>query len=173
MKLVEFDRLPQAEQMLRTIAALQGTGNGGRTVFASSVTHGRQNVGGPFTTKNGLDDSHARHTGNVRNHVVELQVHLGKRLLHTLNVGSGAPHQHSPLTHIGAKRTNLFNRPESAAKQSVGMQLLRPLAVRDIALSAGNILDLTSINQLDLKPVALKDFKDRNPIWLWIPSQPS
>ncbi len=69
-----------------------------------------------------------------------------------------------PLSYIGPKGTDLVNRAESTAKQSIGMQLLQPLAVQYIAFSAGNILDVTGINQLDLKPMALKDLKDRYPV---------
>jgi hypothetical protein len=44
------------------------------------------------------------------------------------------------------------------------MQLLQPLAIKDVALSAGNILDMTGVDQSDFKTMALKEFKDRNPV---------
>jgi hypothetical protein len=44
------------------------------------------------------------------------------------------------------------------------MQLLQPLAVQNVALSAGNILDMTGVDQSDFKAMTFKDFKDRNPV---------
>jgi len=49
-------------------------------------------------------------------------------------------------------------------KQSVGMELLQPLTVQYVALSARHILDMTGIHQVHIEPMALKDFKNRYPV---------
>ena len=44
------------------------------------------------------------------------------------------------------------------------MQLLQPLAVQNVTLSTRNVLDVTCVDQLNVKPTTLKDFKDWNPL---------
>jgi hypothetical protein len=44
------------------------------------------------------------------------------------------------------------------------VQLLEPLTIKNVALSAGDVLDMTGIDQPDFQSVALKDFKDRYPV---------
>jgi hypothetical protein len=47
------------------------------------------------------DDGHARHAGDVCHHVMELQVHLGQRFLHVLDVGGRRIQQALTQPEIG------------------------------------------------------------------------
>jgi len=42
--------------------------------------------------------------------------------------------------------------------------LLQPLTIGEISLSAGDVLDLSGVDQKDLKATRLQDWKQRNPI---------
>ena len=164
VELVEVNGLLQAEQMLGPVVAVQGAGNGGLAVLATLVPKSRQSLGVALSCKDRLDDPHAGHPGDVGDDVVQLQVHLGQSLLHPLDVGGGAAHQGGPLAHIGPQRTHLIGRTKGAAQQAVGVQLLQPLAIQNVALTAGDIFDVPGVDQFDLQSVALQNFKDRNPV---------
>jgi len=45
------------------------------------------------------------------------------------------------------------------------MQLLESLTIKNVALSTGNVFDMPGIDQPDFQPIALKDFKDRYPVY--------
>lgn len=100
VELVEFNCLLKTEQMLWAVVAMQGTGNGLFGVLAAFVPQTSQNLGITLSCNDCLDDPHARHTGYVGYDVVQLQVHLGKGLLHTLDMGRRAPYQSCSLTDI-------------------------------------------------------------------------
>ncbi len=67
------------------------------------------------------DDVHARGAGDVRDDVMDLQVHLRQRLLHMLNVRRSIIEQPLALAQIGPQNRNLPFRLEAASQQAVGM----------------------------------------------------
>lgn len=83
--------------------------------MAACIPVGRQHVGIAFTRNNSSDDPHASRARDIRDHVMELQVHLHQGLLHMLDMGSGIFHEPLPLAQIGARGCNLGIRSEAAA----------------------------------------------------------
>ena len=76
-------------------------------VFSSALVLGSRSWGQPVVTPlapdYGLDDVHAGLAGDVPDHVLQLHVHLGQRLLHVLHVLGSILHQHGPLPQVAAQ----------------------------------------------------------------------
>ena len=62
--------------------------------------------------------------------------------------------------------TNFIGRAKRTSQQTVGMQLLDPLAVQDIRLAAGDVHNVTSIDQLYFEPTSLEQFEQRDPVFV-------
>lgn len=95
---------------------------------------------------------------------MQLDIHLPQGLLHMLDMGGGIGEQTLPMSKIGAKRSHLTGRPETAAQQVVLMQLLEPLGIIDVGLSSWYLLDVTGIDEQHLQPSGFEDLKQRNPV---------
>ena len=83
---------------------------------------------------------------------MQLNVHLGQRLLHQLDLSTGLLYQVLPMPQITPQHAHLGSRPERTRQQSVAVQLLQPLAVANIGLASGNVLDVPGIDQQHLQP---------------------
>lgn len=105
--------------------------------------------------KNRLDDPQARHTGDIGDDLVELDVHLLQGLLHALDMGPGTLDQIVPLTNVRTKHTDAILTSKPPPKQPIAVKLPKPLAVQNIVLSSRHILDVSRIDQEDLKPTRL------------------
>ena len=67
------------------------------------------------------------------------------------------PHQRTNFADglFGAKRR---------LQQTHRMQILKPLAIQDVGLSARNVMDMLSIDQMDFNAASFQDLKQRYPI---------
>ncbi len=54
--------------------------------------------------------------------------------------------------------------PEGGAEEPHGIQILKPLAVLDIALPARGVLDVAGVHQAHLKAARLEDLVERDPV---------
>ena len=52
------------------------------------------------------------YTGNIADHMLNLEIHLRKRFLHVLHVLTRHCHQLATMPHEGADRTDLSGRPK-------------------------------------------------------------
>src|ERR1700719_1383214 len=77
-------------------------------------------------------------SGDVAQYVVDLQVHLAERLLHMQDVLGGHLQQTGSMPPKGTHRADLHGWAEAGSQQSNRVQILNPLAIRDIAPAAGN-----------------------------------
>jgi hypothetical protein len=78
---------------------------------------------------------------------MELKVHLVEGLLHVLDVNRCHLHEAVAVAKNGPDVANVLIWPERRAKQANRMQVLKPLAVFDVGLSAWNILHVAGINE--------------------------
>ena len=92
----------------------------------------------------------------------ELEVHLQQGLLHPMDVGCGTLHQRLAVAQIGAQGGDGGGRPEAAAQQADAMQLLEPLAVHDIGLASGDVLDVPRVDKDHLEAPGLEDLVEGN-----------
>ncbi len=106
------------------------------------------------------------HAGDVRYHVLQLQIHLRQRFLHVLDVGRRVVQQPLPLAQVGPQGRDIRRGMEAGPQQSVGMQLLEPLGVVDVGLPAGHVLDIPRVDHEHLQASRLQHLEQRDPIYL-------
>ena len=121
VKVVEVQRLGQGKDMLIAVIANQGCPDRLDRRMASHIAEPRQNVRIPFPCHDGANDPHAGRTSDIRDDMMQLQVHLHQRLLHVLDMGRCIFDQPLPLAQIGAEGGDLGLRAETAPQQAVGM----------------------------------------------------
>ena len=110
------------------------------------------------------DDAHAGDPRDVRDHVVQLHVHLHERLLHVLNVRGGIVDQPLAMAQVGAQTHDAVAGTEAPAQQPVLVELLQPLRIVHIRLAAGDVLDVARVDQQHLEPARFENLEDRNPV---------
>ena len=118
----------------------------------------------PFAPDNVVDDGEAGLAGDVADHMLELHVHLAEGLLDVLNMVRGVADQHGALSQVAPQAPNLGLGPEGPRQQSIGVQLLQPLAVQHVGLATRYILDPPGVHQHHLKSPVLQDSEQRYPV---------
>ncbi len=81
-----------------------------------------------------------------------------------LNVHAGCLREHLALPQVTAQDTNFIGRSKGPGEQTIGMQLLKPLAVEDIRFATGDILNVARIDQLYFEPTTLEQFEQWDPV---------
>ena len=61
---------------------------------------------------------------DIADHMLDLHIHLGQRLVHVLDVLVGHHHLVAPMPHQGSHRAYLRVRPKGRSQQSYRMQKL-------------------------------------------------
>nr|WP_244527374.1 hypothetical protein [Pseudomonas borbori] len=79
----------QSKDVLRLVVANQGTLDGLNARLAPGIAHGCQCRSVSLAGDNRTDDPHTCSPSNVGDHMVQLQIHVGERLLHVLDMRSG------------------------------------------------------------------------------------
>ena len=100
------------------------------------------------------EDPQAGDTGDVADHQRQLHVHLDQRFLHALHERTRALDQRGPVPKIPPQRDDAVGGPKAAAQESQDVEIAEPFTVGDIALPAGEILDMAGIDEDHLKPRA-------------------
>ena len=111
-----------------------------------------------------VEDGQAGDAGEVAEDVVELEVHLIQGLLHVLGVGGRLLHQALAVPEEGPDGTDRLGRAEGGAEEADGVQVLEPLAVLDVGLPAGDVLDMARVDQADLEAARLQDLVQGDPV---------
>ena len=140
---VQLQGLGQLEDVFLPPVPLQRPGDGVVVRFHARATKLGQLAGVPFAVHDGLDNVHPGLAGDVADDVLELDVHLGQRLLHVLDMVGSVLHQHGPMPQVAAQTPDVRVWPEGSRQQSVGVQLLQPLAVQHVGLAPRHVLDAT------------------------------
>jgi hypothetical protein len=78
--------------------------------------------------------------------VVQLHVHLHKRLLNVLNVRGGVVHEPLTMAQVCAQPDHPVAGPEAPPKQAICVQLLQPLRIVHVALAAWDVLDVARVH---------------------------
>ena len=113
-----------------------------------------------------------RPSGDLRQHAVNLQVHLIERFLDVHNVLGGHLDQTAAVTPERADTADCTRRSETGSQKTDGVKILQPLTIGDICLTPRNVLHVRRVDQVDLDPTSLQNLIDRNPEDNWsIPSQ--
>ena len=92
------------------------------------------------------------------------QLLVGQAILHPLHPAGLLGEQHLALTGHRAHHADLAVGPPRRAQEPQAHQLLQPLTVLHVALAPRHVLHLAGVNQPNLQPALLKNFKYWNPI---------
>jgi hypothetical protein len=104
---IQLERLGQGENVLRPIIAGQRLAHHLNGRMAPPITVGSQDGWVALPRHDRADDGQPRHTGNVGQDMMQLQVHLHQRLLHVLDMRSCIIQQPFPLPQIGTQPRDL------------------------------------------------------------------
>jgi hypothetical protein len=149
---VQRDRLGQGEPLLLPPLTLQRLGDGGFVVLTAVVAQRRQRHRIALSRQDGAKNGPPSHPGDVADHLLPLEIHLGQRFLHGLDVLAGLGHQHAPRPQVTAPHAPLVWGPQGPRQQTKGMEPLQPLAVVHITLrSPRHLLHLLRIDPQHLK----------------------
>jgi hypothetical protein len=95
---------------------------------------------------------------------MDLQIHLGERLMHVLHVLCRHLDQLLAVAHDGTYGTDLIFGPEGSTQQSHRVQELNPLAFMPVGAAAGNILHVPGIDDARPETSLVEDFVQWNPV---------
>ena len=101
---------------------------------------------------------------DIGDDMVELEVHLGQRLLHVLNMRGRILEQTLALTYVGTQRDEMTFGPKAGAQQTVRMKPLQPLCIADVGFAPGHVLGVAGIDKEHRKATGVEKLVDRNPV---------
>lgn len=161
---VRRERLAQGEEVFRPAVAPQSLGDRRRGRLDPPIAVPGQHVGVPLAGEDRVEDGQAGDPGQVAQDVVELEVHLGERLLHVLGVGGGQLDQAVAMAQEGPHGTDRLRRAEGGPQEANRVEILEPLAVLHVALPARDVLDVAGFHQTDLDAARLQDLEEGDPV---------
>lgn len=68
------------------------------------------------------------------------------------------------MAHVAPQFPHLVRRHEGLRQQSVAVELLYPLAVADVALASGRVLDVLRMDEADLEALTFQPFVGPKPL---------
>ena len=156
--------LPQREEVLRPIVSGEGGGDLRFGGAAAMIPLLGEVVGIRAPGDDGSQNLEPRDAGDVTDDELKLQIQLPQRFLHPLDVRGRALDQRLPVAEIGPQNGDRRRGSKTAPQEPDAVQLPEPLAVRDIALAAGDVLHVPRIDEDDVEATALKDLVEGDPI---------
>jgi hypothetical protein len=136
---ISWQRLPERKEVLGTVVSHQGLCNRFRAGCYFRVARFGEFSRIPFSRQNGVHDRQTGNPGDITDDVMELDVHLIESLLHVLAVNRGHLYQRFAMAPDRTHGADGLRRTMRCPKKANGMQILQPLAIRDIALPAGYV----------------------------------
>src|SRR5579863_2409903 len=115
---VRGQRLLEREQVFSTIITGQRFDHGLTVGVDLGVAQASQLARIALAGHDGVDDRHTAYPGDVRQHMVNLQIHLRQSFLHVLDVHRGALHQAGAMTAQRAKGADRRIGPEGGFQQA-------------------------------------------------------
>jgi hypothetical protein len=152
IRVVQSEALLQGEEVLGAVVAVEGPGDLLAAAAHAGVLQGGEPHRVAFPVEDGAEDPHPGGAGDVADHLVELDVHLGQRLLHALDVRGAVADQGVALAQVAAQHAGLIIGAEGAREQAEGVELLEPLAVLHVALAAGTVLTWRALTSFTSNP---------------------
>src|SRR6516165_903559 len=150
VELVQFDGLPQGQEMLLAPIAHQGLGDLLVGVLAALVTPLREYGWIALTRQDRLADPDPGLADDVADDQRQLEVHHHQGLLHVLDVLRRIRDQGLALADEATQHHDVVLGTERLLQQPVAVQPLDPLAIVDICLGAAvDLGDGPSIDQID------------------------
>lgn len=96
--------------------------------------------------------------------MMQLKVHLHERFLHVLDVRRRILQQALALPKVRPERRPRLGRVKAASQEAILVQLLEPLGIVDICLTAWNVLDMPRIDQQHVQTSGFQNLEDWYPV---------
>jgi len=161
---MDLDGLTEHEEVFVAVVAGEGSGDLLLGGLAAGMSVAGQHGGIGLSGDDVAQDGDSPNSGNVADHVVELEVHEHHGPLHALDAGAGGLHELVAMAHQAAQGCDGGVGPEAPPQETKGVQLLDPLAIEDVGLAPGNSLDVSRVDQEDLDSPLFEDLVEGNPI---------
>jgi hypothetical protein len=156
--------LAEGEEMFGEPVAVEAASDDIFGSFDAWILEGGQGEGMALAGENGLKDSLAGNAGEIADDVVELNIHLGERLVEEADLIGGTTEEPIAMAEDGADGTNDFGRAKAGAEKTDGMEILEPLAILDVRFTAGQIFAMAGVDQTDLDPGGFEDLEEGDPV---------
>ena len=157
-------RVPQRQQVLCAPVALQRLDQGLAAGFDPPVGQSGQPRRVPLPLQDGVGNGQTGHPGQIRDGMVEMDVHLAVRLLHVQHAARRILDQGVAMAQHRAQHTHLVGGAERAAQQSHRVQVAQPFAVDDVGLPTGYRVHVTRVDQHHLEAMRLQNLMHRDPV---------
>ena len=154
---IKLQRLGQGEDVFLTGVADQGLLDRLQRCAAARVAMGGQHLRISLARHDGPDDPHPSCAGDVRDDMVELQVHLRQRLLHVLDMRGGIVQQALALAQVSPQSGGFTPELETGTQQAVLVQAAKPLGIAHIGLASRDMLGVTGVDEHHLEPALLEN----------------
>src|ERR1700722_4363148 len=115
-------------------------------VLHTAMAESSQRQGISFARKDRIQDLETAHSGDVVQNAMNLKVHLVQGLLHVQYVLGGHLNQAAAMSPERSYGTDESRRSETGSEQPNRMQVLQPLAIRDVGLPARNVLYMLCVD---------------------------
>jgi hypothetical protein len=116
--------LAEGEEMFGEPVAVETARDDISGSFDVWVFEGGQGEGIALAGEDGLKDGLAGDAGEIADDVVELNIHLGERLVEEADLIGGTTEEPVAMAQDGADGTNDFGRAKAAAQEADGMEIL-------------------------------------------------
>src|SRR5262249_54311727 len=110
------------------------------------------------------NNTQARYSGDVRNDMVKLYVHLHESLLHVLYMRDRILDHPLSMTQVRSQLSDAGARSKASSKQTVLVELLQPLRVVDVALSPTYVPHMSCAHKNDIKAMSPENLEDGYPV---------
>ena len=77
---------------------------------------------------------------------MQLQMHVHQRFLPVLDVRGGILHSALAMSYVHSQSGPVLRRMETASQQAIRVQLLQPLRIVDVSLTARHRFDMLGID---------------------------
>ncbi len=143
-------RLSEREQVLWAIVTLKRFRDRVLAALYAAMTEPSQSHGISFASEDRVQYPETTDPGDVVQDTVNLEIHLIKRFLHVQDMLCCHLDQTAAVSPERANGANGARRTEAGTQQTHRMEVLKPLAVGHVGLSAGNILYVLRVDQTHL-----------------------
>src|SRR5450756_425125 len=160
MKVPQLQRLLEGKDVFAAVVPRQCFANRLSRGATANIAVRGQLLGSMSASDDCSNNAQARCSGDVRNDMVKLHVHLHESLLHMLYMGGRVFDHPFSMTQICPQLSDGGAGAKASAKKSVLVKLLQPLSIVDVGLSSRHVLYVPSVHQKDLKASSFENLED-------------
>src|SRR5262252_314681 len=128
------------------------------------ITQGNQGYWIALTLEDSLHHLQTTHTGQIAEHVVNLEIHSVQRFLHVLLVTGRHRDVIGAHPQVVLQPANMLRRYETRLEQTVSVQRCLPLTVFHIGFAAGQVLNVLAVDDHHLEAALFQHLIRAEPV---------